>query len=466
MNRLLLFLLFLLFGLSFAVPTLAQDLTPEFKRFFDAVEKDTLFNGNILIAQKGKVVYQRSIGYADFSTQRKLDENSIFELASVSKQFTAMGVMLLVEEGKIGLDDSLRRFFPELPYYGITIRHLLNHTSGLPDYMEHMMKSWPKHKIANNDDMIAELAKKRPALLFTPGEKYEYSNTGYALLASMIEKASGKNFGEYLEAKIFRPLGMKNTFVYTRRCKPQQIANYAFGYVRDRSRLPILPDSSVTANYVYQFDGIVGDGTVNSTLGDLLKWDRALHAKKLLNKRSYDQIFARGRLNNGDSTNYGFGWQLSYDSVLGPRHFHSGGWPGYATFISRYPESDWTVIVLRNAESPVGLSFVLGDLTRIIKQKPALYTQPTISMAESSAKPYEGTYRLEEGFDLTFSIDAGKYYVQATGQPRGEVFPSSLTTFFSRRSAAEFEFVIGEDVKASRMIFTQGSSTRTCERVN
>jgi CubicO group peptidase (beta-lactamase class C family) len=463
MKRLLLFV-FLTLQASIAS---AQNLQPEFETFFAKLEQDTLFNGNILIAHKGKVVYQKSIGYADFATQRKLNENSIFELASVSKQFTAMGIMILEKEGKLRFEDSLRKFIPELPYNRITIRHLLNHTSGLPDYMKHMMGVWDNSKIATNEDMIEFLAKKRPSVEFSPGEKYEYSNTGYALLASIIERVSGKSFGEYVAAKIFKPLGMNNTFVYTRRYKPKTVPNYAYGFVLDRAketRRYVLPDSTLDNNYVYQFDGIVGDGTVNSTAGDMLKWDRALRTTKLVSQRSLDQAVTKGRLNNGDSTTYGFGWQISYDSVLGPRYSHSGGWPGYATFIARYPKSDWTVIVLRNADAPVGLSFVLNDLNRVIKGRPALYTQPAITISEEAAKPFVGSYKLRDGFVLRFSITNGKFYIQGTGQSPDELFPTSTTQFFSRRVGAEIEFVMGESGKADKLILTQGA-VMVCPRV-
>jgi CubicO group peptidase (beta-lactamase class C family) len=331
-----------------------------------------------------------------------------------------------------------------------------------------MMGTWDETKIATNEDMIAHLAKKRPATMFAPGEKYEYSNTGYALLGSIIERVSSKSFGEYLAAKIFKPLGMNNSFVYTRRYQPKKVDNYAFGFVMDRSaasRKYLLPDSTKDQSYVYQFDGIVGDGTVNSTLGDLLKWDRALNTEKLVKKRSLDLAFSRGKLKNGDSTTYGFGWQIGYDSLLGPRYSHSGGWPGYGTFIARYPKTDWTVILLRNAEAPAGLNFVLNDVTRIIKGKPALYIQEAVKLSPDAATPYIGSYRLRDGFDLTFSIENGRYYIQGTGQSRDEIFPTSSTQFFSRKVGAEIEFVMGSSGKAEKLILTQGS-VFDCPRIS
>src|SRR5688572_5558074 len=176
----------------------AQTKTTQIDSFLSKLHKDDKFYGNVLVAEKGEIIYQGSFGKANIAADKDLNSSSIFELASVSKQFTAMGIMLLKKQGKLNYDDTLRKYFPELPYYTITVRHLLNHTSGLPDYMELFGKYWDSSKIAVNKDMIELLARHRPAVNFNPGERWEYSNTGYALLASIIEKASGKEFGKYL----------------------------------------------------------------------------------------------------------------------------------------------------------------------------------------------------------------------------------------------------------------------------
>lgn len=206
------------------------------------------------------------IGFANESTKEKLNENSIFELASVSKQFTAMAIVILKEKGKLNYDDKMSKFIPELSNYNhITIRNLLNHTGGLPDY-------------------------------------WEYSNTGYALLASIIENVSGMSYGDYLNKVIFKPLKMNNTFVYTRRYTPQKISNYAYGYVySDSLKKYFLPDDLDETKIVVWLDGIVGDGTVNSTVNDLLKWDRALYKDQLVSKESKKEIFTSSELNDSTS---------------------------------------------------------------------------------------------------------------------------------------------------------------------
>ena len=167
------------------------------------------FNGNVLVAKKGSVIYQKSFGFRNYTSKELLDNNSVFELASVSKQFTAMGILLLKERGSLKLADSLRKFFPELPYKNITIQNLLTHTSGLPEYGDSLAIKWDHKKIAFNNDAINFLSKEKLPVNFNPGEKWEYSNTGYDLLASIIEKVSGLSFREYMQKFIFNPLGMR-----------------------------------------------------------------------------------------------------------------------------------------------------------------------------------------------------------------------------------------------------------------
>lgn len=209
--------LLLVTGLSFLTAK-AQNIPARIDSFFKKMHEAGGFNGNVLIASHDTVIYKGSFGLAEIATGRKLNDSSVFELASVSKQFTAMGIVLLQRNGKLKYTDSLRHFFPQLPYNNITVEHLLYHTSGLPDYMTLMKEKTERGSITFNEDLI-RLRQYKPPVNFKPGEKWEYSNTGYALLASIIEKVSGKIFGEYLKAKIFKPLGMRHTEVYRRRLR-------------------------------------------------------------------------------------------------------------------------------------------------------------------------------------------------------------------------------------------------------
>jgi len=316
---------------------------------FNTLFKQKEFNGNVLIADKGKILFEESYGFANEKNGQKLNNHTIFELASVSKQFTAMGIVLLEKKGKLNYDDTMSKYIPELGFYdNISIRNLLNHTSGLPDYMEIFEEKWDKAKIAVNQDIVNVFAKYRPKLIFQPGAKFQYSDTGYTLLALIIERVSHQTFEKFLSENIFQPLNMRNTFIYRSRFKPKKIENYALGYVTDSVGNKVLPDSFGKGFYTYYLDGIVGDGTVNSTTEDLLKWDRALYGNKLIDPKDKDLIFNSLKTNDGKETNYGFGWFVVNSKKYGRIVYHTGGWPGYSTYIERHLDSDKTIVILQN----------------------------------------------------------------------------------------------------------------------
>ena len=333
---------------------------------------DGVFNGNILIAEKGKIIYNKSFGNANEKTKRELDENSIFDLASCSKQFTAMAIMMLDEKGKLKLDDDFSKYIPELSFYkNITIRNLLNHTSGLPEYDKLIDSLFDKSKIATNKDIISIFNKVQPKVLFEPNAKWEYCNTGYALLATIIERVSGLTYARFLDSAIFKPLGMNNTFVYCRRLSPKKIENYAYGYVYvDSLKKCVLPDELKIAKYVTWLDGIVGDGGVNSTVIDLLKWDRALYTTKLISKESMNELFKPAILNDKSKTKYGLGWRLEDTTDYGKVVWHGGGWPGYINFIRRHIDNDKTIIMLQNHWNLNDMIMPYDNIEKIIYNKP------------------------------------------------------------------------------------------------
>lgn len=443
-----------LIGLLFTLFCTAQDKAKQIDSLLKASHEEKKFYGNVLIAEKGTIIYQQSFGKANEATGQDLNAESIFELASVSKQFTAMGIMLLKQQGKLNYDDSLRKFIPELPYYNITIRQLLHHTSGLPDYMDLFMKNWDSTKIATNKDMVEQLAKYKPAILFAPGKKWEYSNTGYALLASIIEKVSGKSFGDYLDIAIFKPLDMKRTMVYRRRYEKKTVDNYAYGYVFDKTKNKfVLPDSlAETANMVYSLDGIVGDGTVNSTTHDLLKWDRALYTEKLVPKEMLAEAFEPGLLNDGKKTTYGFGWFLGENKEIGKLVNHSGGWPGYSTLIERHLDSDKTIIILRNHDGEFQLMQKLRNILYGLKEE----IVKEITVSSEILKQYIGEYELAPGFTISISVEQDKLFAQATGQERFPLFAEKEDLFFLKVVEAKVKFEKDEKGAVNKMILYQG----------
>ncbi|MGC1241957.1 MAG: serine hydrolase domain-containing protein [Chryseosolibacter sp.] len=321
--------------------TIAQKLDDIFNTVPD-------FSGVALVAENGTPVYHKAFGHALFQTATPLDTTAVFELASVSKQFTAMIMMMLREEGKLDFDDPLEKYIPGLPYPGITIRHLLNHTSGLPDYQAVMDAHWDKSKVAGNEDNIRYLIEYHPHPNFKPGEKYDYSNTGYMLLASVAERVSGEDFIELCRERIFRPLNMRNTAIRTKEDKIN-LENMAWGhlFVPEKNAY-IHADSFPAFNYSIWLGNRKGPGRVSSTASDLLKWDRALYNEAIIKNKNLREAFADARLNDGTTSAYGFGWSLGEHPRLGKKIFHTGDNPGYKTILIRYVDARKTLILLCN----------------------------------------------------------------------------------------------------------------------
>lgn len=343
-----------LLALLLFLPALSFAQKSPFDQYLGAEHKVANFNGSVLVAKHGAVIYQKALGYRDPDYKQLLNPQSVFELASISKQFTATGILQLKEAGKLKLSDTLRQYFPELPYNGITIEMLLTHNSGLPAYEDEMEKSWDRHKIAFNQDMISFLAAQKPPLHFKPGTKFEYSNTGYAILASILEKVSGQTYADYLAQHIFTPLKMTSSRVYnTRRSVHDTIANYAYGFAFDKESGKNLMADSIKANdFVYYLDGIVGDGTVNANTGDLLKWQNALNNHTLLNAADQEAMLSpHSLMDTAAKTSYGYGVMLGHDKTVGDFITHSGGWPGYVNNLAYFKTDDLTIVVLSNNES-------------------------------------------------------------------------------------------------------------------
>ncbi|WP_404985801.1 serine hydrolase domain-containing protein [Chryseobacterium sp. M5] len=427
------FLLPILFSVVITVNAQEKTKADKLDSLFTKNYEDKIFNGNVLIAEKGKIIFQKSFGVADYDTKRLLNNTTIFELASVSKQFTAMGIVLLEKQGKLKYDDPISKFIPELSFYkNITVRNLLNHTGGLPDYIGLFQKNWDKSKFATNKDIVTEFAKYKPEINFQPNEKYEYSNTGYALLGYIIEKASGKTFGDYLEANIFKPLGMKNTFVYRSRFQPKVIENYAKGYIENDFGSIISPDDLGKSYYTYYLDGMVGDGMVNSTTEDLLKWDRSLYTDKLVNEKDKAIIFQGAKLNDGKLTNYGFGWQIGENKEYGKVVAHSGSWAGYTNYIERNLSKDQTIIILQNIDTHKTEIPAQSARKIINNEKIIVTTAKKAVYSDKELNQFLGVYSAEDfPMKVTITKENNVLYAQATGQDKfpTEALENNIFTF-------------------------------------
>ncbi len=388
------------------------------------------FNGNVLVAENGKIVFQKSYGYADFDTKRMLNDSSVFELASVSKQFTATAILLLKDKGKLNLTDSLRHYFPELPYSGISIYQMLTHTSGLPDYEEAMNKKWDRNKVAFNNDMIAFLAKEKLPVLFAPGTKWTYSNTAYALLASIVEKVSGQSFSEFMAQNIFKPLQMNHTRIYnTRRSLKDTIANYGYGFVyNDSLKKHLMPDSVADLKFVIYLDGIQGDGVVNSTTADLLKWDRSVKNHTLLSEATQKEMLKEhAMVDTAKKSHYGFG-VFTEKTDLGYVISHSGGWPGYTTYLARNVGKDQTFIVLSNNSSPSPA--ITTAMQHILNGKPVVmsYQHKEITLDSVTLQQFVGKYKSTN--EISIERSGNKLFVVTSNRQKFELKPESEKKFF------------------------------------
>jgi len=288
----------------------------------------------VMVIKDGDIVYSGGFGYANIEDQTLIDANSTFRLGSLAKQFTAMAIMVLADEGKLDYDDPAFKYIPELEKYsGVTIRHLLTHSSGVPDYYDTIDTS---AGMPTNVDMPAVLAAMEgPA--FAPGEMYEYSNPAYEMLPLIVEKVSGQSFSEFMKRKVFDPAGMDDSLIYDH--TEPEIANRVYGYTP--------ADDTFELHDYHALNYLDGSGGMYATLEDFLAWDTALYGEDVVSAATLKKGFTRHTLRNGDEIDYGFGWRL--DQHCGHRRIaHGGTWVGFRTGIARFPDERLTIVVLSN----------------------------------------------------------------------------------------------------------------------
>jgi CubicO group peptidase (beta-lactamase class C family) len=352
---------------------------------FSAVTQEHAPGLAVLVRKNGRTLLEKGYGVRDLRTSAKIDQNTNFRLASFTKQFTAMAVMMLVHDGKLRYEQTLTEIFPDFPPYGknITVRNLLNHTGGLPDY-EDLMDAAEKvkgplwsaeHQIQDHE--VLALLKKETKGKFAPGTSWSYSNSGYVVLGLIVAKASGHSYGDFLHERIFAPLPMDHTIVYQN--GKNEVTNRAFGHSKDGDTLKETDQSSTSAT--------LGDGGIYSNLDDLAKWDDALRNHTLLSAEEMAPALVPAKLANGKPTfwpveanddnlhpgkpvSYGFGWFL--DPYWGvPRMWHTGSTMGFRTVIERFTANNLTVIILCNRTDldPEALALKTADLYLNLKPK-------------------------------------------------------------------------------------------------
>jgi CubicO group peptidase (beta-lactamase class C family) len=303
------------------------------------------FNGVVLVGQKDSVFYSKTFGYANFKNRDSLTLHSAFQLASVSKQFTAVAIMQLHCKGMLNYTDSIQKFFPDFPYKGITIQQLLTHRSGLPNYIyfyQYIPTTYDT--IISNTDLVNEMITKYPAEYYPPNRCYQYSNTGYALLAAIVEKVTGVSFFDYLRKNIFDKLKMTETFTYRDIISGKRKCNTT-GY--------LYRCHQAESNYL---DGVLGDKGVYSSVTDLFKWDQGLYKNIVINFDTLQRAFLPMGKPMHFKSNYGYGWRMYYLQDSTKILFHAGWWHGYKTLLIRVQKDSTTVVVLKNRSKGVSIN--------------------------------------------------------------------------------------------------------------
>ncbi len=306
--------------------------------YFDKKLPERNFNGAILVAKKGNILYERYGGKTDLRLNHPVTDSTAFHIASTSKTFTSVAILQLVQKKRISLDDSLSKFFREFPYSGITVRMLLNHHSGLPNYLYFISNSkWDKTKNVTNADVVQQLYNLVPPLDYPVEKKFIYSNTNFILLAVILEKVTGMSFPDYIKTNIFMPLKMKDSFVFT---------------IADSTKA--IPSFNLNNTYWKNdfFEMTYGDKNIYASSRDLLKWDRALYTEKLVNKELLDIAFTpsvfKKNINEPTLHNYGLGFRLMINPAGKKVVYHFGRWHGFNAAFSRLIDEEVTIIILGN----------------------------------------------------------------------------------------------------------------------
>jgi len=396
------------------------------------------FSGAVLIAKHDSIIYKQNFGTLDFANTKLIDSNSMFELGIVTEEFTAAAILILKDEGKLRLTDPVTKYLSQLPYKNVTIRHLLTHTSGLPDYYDEVMKDkWGTNKYATNDDMITALASAKVPLAWQPGTHYNESHyyTDYPLLAAIIEKVSGLTFANFIQQKIFTPLRMQRTKILFTDTTAQD-ANTAESVYFDESKQQFFPADSFTAfplEYKYVAKQIQGGKGISSTSYDLFLWDRSLQNHTLLSTPSHQEMFAPAILKDTVSQIF-----MGYGILAGKNEFgnyvqqRDGGnneTLGYIATHIHYAKDDCTIILLANKAK--SSSAIAGTLAYIVFGREVVlpYIHKLVSIDTSVLNKYVGDYMLP-AITKIYKKD-GTLWMTVKGEPDLKLLPESDTKFFS-----------------------------------
>ncbi|TWX53652.1 serine hydrolase domain-containing protein [Colwellia hornerae] len=410
----------LLFIFIFSVEILSAKTHAESINGYDAIlTKHVKNNGPgvaVIVSRGDQVLYQGARGMANVELDVPLSVVSVFRLGSITKQFTAAGILLLQEQGKLSVKDDIHKYVSDFPTEEnkVTIENLLTHTSGIANYTEDESLFASEIQAPTNIDKMLERFAKHP-MKFKTGEQFRYSNTGYVLLGKIIEVASGQNYAEFIDEHIFKKLKMNSSYFDS----PKIIPNRANGY-------DMGPDGIVNAMYIDMMWPHAA-GSLMSTVGDLHLWFNGLATQKLLAESSYQQMLQPFTLNDGSMSSYGYGIE-SRDLNKYKTYAHGGGIPGFVTNAFYVPEEKLYVAVLSNLSNRnVGiLSTLLGAQALDIE----VPTFTAVTLNENKVKQFLGTYKTDSGSSRTLSLENGKLYSQRDNRDPEEIFPMADNQFY------------------------------------
>lgn len=394
-------------------PATRNDLAASINEELEKTFKPNEPGASVIAVKDGQVVFRKGYGMANLELGVAIEPDMIFRIGSVTKQFTAVSILMLMEQGKLNLTDEITKFLPDYPTQGhkITIEHLLTHTSGIKSYtsLPEWLPLWRKDMTMTE---LIDLFKNKP-MEFAPGDSWNYNNSAFVLLGAIIEKISGQSYGDFVEKNIFTPLGMKQSFYdNTQRVIPRRAAGYSkngSGYANAQYLSMSQPHAA---------------GSLMSTVDDLAKWDAALYTEKLVKQESLKKAWTPFVLNNGKATKYGYGWGIN--TLQGEKVItHGGGINGFTCDVIRLPESKIYVAILTNRQS--GVAGLTPKIAALLAGKPL--TDP-VAIKLASLDKYVGTYKLSEKANIIVTREGESLFVQRPNSSKQEVLPISETEFF------------------------------------
>ena len=409
----------------------------------------------VVVIKDGKVLLRKAYGLASLSNKEALQADHVMRLGSITKQFTAVAILQLIEEGKIALNDPVSKFFPDYPESGkiITIEHLLTHTSGIPSYTSKpgfVAKSLMDISVS---DMVNSF--KTDALEFEPGSAFRYNNSGYFLLGAIIEKVSGETYANYIAKRIFTPLGMNNT-AHEGHERSQQAR--AQGYSQRTDSFEPSMKISMTQPYAA--------GSITSTVDDLAKWDAAITAGKLLKADSWKRAFTSYKLKNGQDTNYAYGWGVGQFEGQ-PMISHGGGIPGFSTYALRLPKDKVFVAVLHNADGGLPQPEMIASRLAAAAIGKPIPEFKAVSVDEKTLDQYVGVYRIDDKNRRIIVREGTKLVMTRTNGPRTELQAYAQNGFFKdNNSLLRVEFSRNAKGEVSDVVVHQNGSAVVHPKLN